>query len=78
MLSNRIPRGLGAEMLHLQLARAPNEAVLEDIRGQEVARKVAQVRTKEEEVEVEVEVGGEDGIFYSFTNTDNAFIQISI
>jgi ABC-type transporter MlaC component len=65
-------------MLQLQLARAPNEAVLEDIRGQEVARKVAQVRTKEEEVEVEVEVGGKDGIFYSFTNTDNAFIQISI
>ena len=32
-------------MLQLQLARAPNEAVLEDIRGQEVARKVAQVRT---------------------------------
>ena len=65
-------------MLQLQLARAPNEAVLEDIRGQEVARKVAQVRTKEEEVEVEVEVGGKDGIFHSFTNTDNAFIQISI
>ena len=46
MLVNRIPRGLGAEMLHLQLAIAPNEAVLEEIRGQEVARKVAQVRTK--------------------------------
>ena len=65
-------------MLQLQLARAPNEAVLEDIRGQEVARKVAQVRTKEEEVELEAEVGEEDGIFYSFTNTDNVFIQISI
>ena len=52
MLSNRIPRGLEAEKLNLELAKAPVEAVLEDTRGQEVARKVAQVRKKEEEVEV--------------------------
>ena len=55
ILSNRIPRGLKADMLRLELARAPVEAVLEDTRGQEVARKVAQVRKKEEEVEVKVE-----------------------
>ena len=52
MLSNRIPRGLEAEKLNLELAKAPVEAVLEDTKGQEVARKVAQVRKKEEEVEV--------------------------
>ena len=46
MLSNRIPRGLEAEKLNLELAKAPVEAVLEDTRGQEVARKVAQVRKR--------------------------------
>ena len=52
MLSNRISGGLEAEKLNLELAKAPVEAVLEDTKGQEVARKVAQVRKKEEEVEV--------------------------
>ena len=39
ILSNRIPRGLKADMLHLELARAPVEAVLEDTRDQSGSRK---------------------------------------